>query len=263
MELLERIVSRTNMRRTYEQVMLNKGSGGVDGIELPEFKKQVEREWPEIRTKMREGSYEPKPVRRVEIPKSGGGVRMLGIPTLMDRMIQQAIGQVLMEEYDGSFSDSSYGFRPGRNAQQAVLQARKYINEGCSHVVDIDLEKFFDRVNHDYLLNLLSERIKDKPALKLIHRYLRTGAMEGGVATVNREGTPQGGPLSPILSNVLLDKLDKELERRGHRFVRYADDLQVYVGSERGAERVLGSVSRYIEKELKLVVNRTKSKATR
>lgn len=188
---------------------------------------------------------------------------MLGIPTLMDRMIQQAIGQVLMEEYDRSFSASSYGFRWGRNAQQAVLQARQNVNEGYSYVVDIDLEQFFDRVNHDYLMNVLSERIKDKLVLKLIHRYLRAGAMEEGLATVNREGTPQGGPLSPVLSNILLDKLDKELERRGHRFVRYADDLQVYVGSERGAARVLESVSRYIERELKLVVNRTKSATTR
>lgn len=263
MELLERIVSRTNMRRAYEQVMLNKGSGGVDGIELPDFKSQVEQAWPSIRQQIQKGIYEPKPVRRVEIPKSGGGKRMLGIPTLMDRMIQQAIGQVLMEEYDSGFSNSSHGFRPGRNAHQAVLQARQYVNEGYSHVVDIDLERFFDRVNHDYLMNLLSERIKDKLVLKLIHRYLRTGAMEGGVATVNREGTPQGGPLSPVLSNVLLDKLDKELEKRGHRFVRYADDLQVYVRSKRGAERVLGRVSCYLEKELKLVVNQTKSKATR
>src|ERR1700744_3351097 len=255
MELLERIVSRTNMRRAYEQVMLNKGSGGVDGVELSGFKSQVEQEWPSIRQQLREGSYEPKPVRRVEIPKSGGGKRMLGIPTLMDRMIQQAVGQVLMEEYDSGFSASSYGFRPNRNAHQAVLRARQYVNEGYDHVVDIDLERFFDRVNHDYLMNLLSERIKEKRVLKLIHRYLRTGAMEGGMATVNREGTPQGGPLSPTLSNILLDKLDKELERRGQRFVRYADDLQVYVRSERGAKRVLEKVSCYIEKELKLVVN--------
>ena len=263
MELLERIISRANMRRAYEQVMLNKGSGGVDGIELPAFKAQVEQEWPSNRQKIQEGSYEPKPVRRVEIPKSGGGKRMLGIPTLMDRMIQQAVGQLLMEEYDSTFSSSSYGFRPGRKAHQAVQQAKQYVKEGYSHVVDIDLERFFDRVNHDYLMNLLRDRIREKPVLRLIHRYLRAGVMEGGVATVNREGTPQGGPLSPVLSNILLDKLDKELERRGLRFVRYADDLQVYVRSERSASRVLESVSRYIEKELKLVVNRTKSKATR
>jgi group II intron reverse transcriptase/maturase len=251
------------MRRAYEQVMRNGGSGGVDGMEVKGFKAQVEKEWPEIRARIREGEYKPKPVRRVEIPKSGGGKRMLGIPTLMDRMIQQATGQVLMEEYDSSFSANSYGFRRGRKAHQAVLQARQYVNEGYGHVVDIDLEQFFDRVNHDYLMNLLSQRIKDRLVLKLIHGYLRSGVMQEGVVTVNREGTPQGGPLSPVLSNILLDKLDKELERRGHRFVRYADDLQVYVRSARGAHRVLESVSGYIEKELKLVVNRTKSKATR
>lgn len=263
MELLERILHRSNLRRSYEQVMRNGGSGGVDGIELSEFKTQIEQEWPRIRMEILEGNYEPKPVRRVEIPKPDGGKRMLGIPTLMDRMIQQAIGQVLLQEYDGTFSAYSYGFRPGRNAHQAVLQAKQYINEGYSHVVDLDLEKFFDRVNHDYLMNLLSERIKDKLVLKLIHRYLRAGVMQEGVVSVNREGTPQGGPLSPVLSNILLDKLDKELERRGHRFVRYADDCQIYVKSRRGAERVLGSISAYIEKELKLVVNRSKSTATR
>lgn len=197
MELLERILSRVNMRRAYEQVMHNKGSGGVDGIELPGFKAEVEQQWPSIRQKIREGQYEPKPVRRVEIPKSGGGIRMLGIPTLMDRMIQQATGQVLMEEYDRGFSRSSYGFRPGCNAQQAIVQAKAFVNAGYRYVVDIDLEKFFDRVNHDYLMNLLSERIKDKGVLKLIHRYLKAGAMEEGIARVNREGTPQGGPRAP------------------------------------------------------------------
>lgn len=262
MGLLERIVNERNMRRAYDQVMLNKGSGGVDGVGIQGFKAQVEEEWPSIKAAIQEGRYRPKPVRRVEIPKSGGGKRMLGIPTLMDRMIQQATGQVLMEEYDSSFSQSSYGFRPGRNAHQAVLQAKGYLNEGYSQVVDIDLEQFFDRVNHDYLMNLLSERINDKLVLKLIHMYLRAGVMEEGLATVNREGMPQGGPLSPILSNILLDKLDKELERRGHRFVRYADDLQVYVSSERGAKRVLASISGYIEKELKLIVNRSKSKVS-
>jgi RNA-directed DNA polymerase len=263
MELLERIISRGNMRRAFDQVRSNKGSGGVDGIEIEGFKTQVEKEWPGIKAAIQEGKYEPKPVRRVEIPKPDGGVRLLGIPTLMDRMIQQAVGQVLMAMYDGSFSKSSYGFRPGRNAHQAVLQARMHVNEGYSHVVDIDMAKFFDRVNHDYLMNLISERIKDKLVLKLIHRYLKAGVMIDGLATVNTEGTPQGGPLSPILSNILLDKLDKELEGRGHKFVRYADDICVFVKSKRGAERVLNSVSIYIEKELKLVVNRTKSMATR
>ena len=263
MELLESILSRVNMQRAFKQVMRNKGSGGIDGVEIEGFTTQVEKEWPGIRARIQEGSYEPQAVRRVEIPKPDGGVRLLGIPTLMDRMIQQAIGQELMARYDSTFSESSYGFRPGRNAHQAVLRARQYVNEGYSHVVDIDMAKFFDRVNHDYLMNLLSERIKDKKVLKLIHRYLKAGVMIDGLATVNTEGTPQGGPLSPILSNMLLDKLDKELESRGHRFVRYADDICVYVKSQRGAERVLNSVSRYIEQELKLVVNRTKSMATR
>jgi group II intron reverse transcriptase/maturase len=263
MELLERIISRGNMRQAFDQVRSNKGSGGVDGVEIEGFKTQVEKEWPGIKAAIGEGKYEPQPVRRVEIPKPDGGVRLLGIPTLMDRMIQQAIGQELMAMYDSTFSKSSYGFRPGRNAHQAVLQAKAYVNEGYSHVVDIDMAKFFDRVNHDYLMNLLSERIKDKQVLKLIHRYLKAGVMINGLATVNTEGTPQGGPLSPILSNILLDKLDKELESRGHRFVRYADDICVFVKSNRGAERVLNSVSTYIENELKLVVNRTKSMATR
>jgi RNA-directed DNA polymerase len=191
MELLERIISQGNMRRAFDQVRSNKGSGGVDGVEIEGFKTQVEKEWPGTKAAIQDGKYEPKPVRRVEIPKPDGGVRLLGIPTLMDRMIQQAIGQELMAMYDSSFSKSSYGFRPGRNAHQAVLQARTYVNEGYSHVVDIDMAKFFDRVNHDYLMNLLSERIKDKRVLKLIHQYLKAGVMINGLATVNTEGTPR------------------------------------------------------------------------
>ena len=251
------------MNRAFNQVMLNKGSGGVDGIEIEGFRVQVEKEWGRIKAEICEGNYNPKAVRRVEIGKPEGGVRLLGIPTLMDRMIQQAIAQALMALYDSRFSESSYGFRPGRNAHQALLKARQYVNAGYSQVVDIDLEKFFDRVNHDYLMNLLSDRIKDKPVLKLIHRYLRAGVMINGEEMENTEGTPQGGPLSPVLSNILLDKLDKELERRGHNFVRYADDCCVFVKSKRGGERVLSSVTGYIEKELKLVVNRSKSMATR
>jgi group II intron reverse transcriptase/maturase len=263
MELLERILDNRNVRRAYERVMANKGSGGVDGIEIEGFKSQVQAVWPTMKTAIQEGVYQPSAVRQVEIPKPGGGIRILGIPTLQDRMIQQAIAQELMIIYDDTFSESSYGFRPKRNAHQAVLEARRYVNDGNSHVVDIDLAQFFDRVNHDYLMNLLSERIRDKRVLKLIHRYLKAGAMIGGIATVNTEGTPQGGPLSPILSNILLDKLDKELERRGHRFVRYADDICVFVKSKRAAERVLKTVSTYLEKELKLEVNRSKSVATR
>ncbi len=263
MELLERILESRNVRRAYEQVMANKGSGGVDGIEIEGFKSHLQSVWPGVRTAIQEGSYQPSAVRKVVIPKPGGGERILGIPTLLDRMIQQAIAQQLTIIYDDHFSKSSYGFRPGRNAHQALVQARQYVNEGYSHVVDIDMAKFFDRVNHDYLMNLLSERIKDKRVLKLVHRNLKAGAMIDGIAMVNTEGTPQGGPLSPILSNILLDRLDKELESRGHRFVRYADDLCVFVRSKRSAERVLASVSCYIEKELKLEVNRTKSVATR
>ena len=263
MELLERIVDSRNVRRAYGKVMANKGSGGVDGIEIEGFKSQLQSVWPAVKTAIQEGSYQPSAVRKVEIPKPGGGTRILGIPTVLDRMIQQAIGQQLQIIYDGTFSSSSYGFRPGRNAHQALVRARQYVNEGYSHVVDIDMAQFFDRVNHDYLMNLLSKRIGDKRVLRLIHRYLKSGAMIGGVATVNTEGTPQGGPLSPILSNILLDRLDKELERRGHRFVRYADDLCVFTRSGRAAARILKSVSSYIEKELKLEVNRTKSEANR
>jgi len=263
MELLERILDNRNVRRAYEQVMVNKGSGGIDGIEIERFKFHVQAVWPVVKTAIQEGKYQPSAVRKVEIPKPGGGIRTLGIPTLLDRMIQQAIAQQLMLIYDETFSKNSYGFRPGRNAHQALLQARQYVNAGYSHVVDIDMAKFFDRVNHDYLMNLLSERIKDKRVLKLIHRYLKSGAMIEGIATVNKEGTPQGGPLSPILSNILLDKLDKELQSRGHRFVRYADDICVFVKSKRSSERVLKSVSAYIEKELKLEVNQSKSVATR
>ena len=263
MELLECILDSRNVRRAYNQVMANKGRGGIDGIEIEGFTSHLQTVWPEVKAAIQEGVYQPSAVRKVEIPKPAGGTRMLGIPTLQDRMIQQAIAQQLTIIYDGTFSKSSYGFRPGRNAHQALVQARQYVNEGYSHVADIDMAQFFDRVNHDYLMNLLSERIKDKRVLKLIHRYLKAGAMIDGIAAVNTEGTPQGGPLSPILSNILLDRLDKELESRGHRFVRYADDLCVFVKSKRSAERVLLSVSRYIEKELKLEVNRSKSVATR
>lgn len=263
MELLERILDSRNVRRAYEQVMANKGSGGVDGIEIEGFKSHLQSVWPQVKPAILEGRYQPSAVRKVEMQKPGGGIRILGIPTLLDRMIQQSIAQQLKIIYDGTFSESSYGFRPKRNAHQALMQARQYINEGYSHVVDIDMAQFFDRMNHDYLMNLLSKRIKDKRVLKLIHRYLKAGSMIGGIATVNTEGTQQGGPLSPVLSNILLDNLDKELESRGHRFVRYADDICLFVKSKRSAERVLKSVSTYIEKELKLDVNQTKSVATR
>lgn len=263
MELLECILDNRNVRRAYEQVMANKGSGGVDGIEIEGFKSDLQNVWPSVKAAIQAGNYQPSAVRRVEIAKPCGGIRTLGIPTLLDRLIQQAIAQQLTLIYDATFSENSYGFRANRNAHQALLKARGYVNAGYSHVVDIDMAKFFDRVNHNYLLNLLDDRISDKRVLRLIHSYLKAGAMIDGISTVNREGTPQGGPLSPILSNILLDKLDKELESRGHRFVRYADDVCVFVSSKRSATRVLESVSTYIEKELKLEVNRSKSAATR
>lgn len=263
MELLDCILDNRNIRRAYEQVMSNKGSGGIDGIEIEGFKSHVQAVWPTVKLAIQSSDYQPSAVRKVEIPKPDGGTRTLGIPTLLDRMIQQAISQQLMIIYNDTFSESSYGFRPQRNAHQALLKAREYVNTGYSYVVDIDMAKFFDRVNHNYLLNLLSSRIKDKRVLRLIHGYLKAGAMKDGIASVNREGTPQGGPLSPILSNILLDKLDKELESRGHRFVRYADDVCVFVKSKRSSVRVLNSISTYIEEELKLEVNRHKSEATR
>ncbi|WP_212002380.1 group II intron reverse transcriptase/maturase [Chitinophaga sp. HK235] len=263
MELLERILDNRNVRRAYERVMANKGSGGVDGIGIEGFKSHLQKVWPSVKARIEEGNYQPSAVRRVDIPKPSGGTRTLGIPTLLDRLIQQAIAQQLTIIYDETFSENSYGFRAKRNAHQALLKVRDYVNAGYSHVVDIDMAKFFDRVNHSYLMNLLGQRIKDRRVLRLIHSYLKAGVMMDGIATVNREGTPQGGPLSPILSNVLLDKLDKELEMRGHRFVRYADDVCVFLRSKRSAARVLDSVSMYIEKELKLEVNRSKSTVTR
>lgn len=247
------------MTRAYTRVVSNGGTAGVDGVSPEELKEILNENWSVIKTAIEEGSYKPSPVREVEIPKPGGGVRKLGIPTTTDRLIQQAVHQVLSPYYEPTFSENSYGFRPGKSAHQAIEQALSYLNEGSKYIVDIDLEKFFDKVNHDYLMHLISQRIADKGVLKLIRRYLQSGVMVDGVVTANREGTPQGGPLSPLLSNILLDKLDKELERRGHKFVRYADDCSVYVHSRKAGERVLGSITHYIEKELKLKVNRAKS----
>lgn len=261
--LLESIVSRQNMTEAFKRVKSNKGAGGVDGVEIEGFKTQLDQRWEGVKTAILEGSYQPEAVRRVEIPKPNGGIRLLGIPTLMDRLIQQAIGQELVKLYDGSFSEFSYGFRPGKSAHQAVVQAKEYVNAGYSHVVDLDLDQFFDRVNHDYLMNLLSQRIEDKRVLKLIHRYLRAGVMKDGIVQANTTGMPQGGPLSPILSNILLDVLDKELGNRGHRFIRYADDCSVYVKTKRAGERVMTSIRKFIEKELKLKVNMVKSAVTR
>lgn len=261
--LLEEIISRSNMHQAYERVVANKGAAGVDGIGFLDFAAEVRAKWPLIKSQLEKGEYHPQAVKRVKIPKANGGTRSLGIPTYMDRMIQQAISQVLTRIYDPEFSSSSYGFRAEKNAHQALEKAKEYINAGYSHVVDLDLEQFFDRVNHDYLMNELSRKVQDKRLLKLVHRILRANIHEQDNQTACKQGVPQGGPLSPLLSNIILDKLDKELERRGHRFVRYADDCSIYVKSKRAGERVMESISTYIEKELKLKVNVEKSVVTR
>ena len=261
--LLEEILSKTNMQLAYQRVTGNKGAAGVDGIEAADFAGQLKAEWAAVKTKLEAGTYLPQAVKRVRIAKANGGERKLGIPTYMDRLIQQAISQELTKMYDADFSEHSYGFRAEKNAHQALQKAREYINEGYSHVVDLDLAQFFDRVNHDYLMNELSRKIPDKRVLKLIHKILRAEIQEKGQSSPSKQGVPQGGPLSPLLSNIILDKLDKELERRGHRFVRYADDISIYVKSKRAGERVMESISTYIEKELKLIVNLEKSSVTR
>lgn len=261
--MLEQILSRENMLQAMRRVVENNGAAGIDGIlaeDLPDLIKSV---WLSVRTAILEGSYWPQPVREVMIPKANGGERMLGIPTVLDRMIQQAISQVLTEEYDPTFSENSYGFRPGRDAHQATEQAQKYLNEGYTTVVELDLEKFFDRVNHDRLMYKLSLRIEDKRLLLLIRRYLTAGIMRDGLFRKRDEGTPQGSPLSPLLSNIVLDELDKELERRGHRFVRYADDCSIYLKSRRSGDRTNESITRYIEKVLRLKVNREKTHVNR
>jgi RNA-directed DNA polymerase len=260
---MERVVERSNLSAALARVKRNGGSPGIDGMTVEVLPEYLRRRWPEIREALLSGTYEPKPVRRVEISKGGGEVRELGIPTVLDRFIQQALLQVLQRDWDGTFSEWSYGFRPGRSAHQAVAQAQRYLEVGYSWVVDLDLERFFDRVNHDKLMSLVRERVSDRRVLKLIDRYLKAGALtaEGFEATL--EGTPQGGPLSPLLANLLLDGFDKELERRGHRFVRYADDCNIYVRSARAGGRVLASVTRYLERRLKLSVNEAKSAVDR
>lgn len=259
MVTLEDIVNERNLLIACGQVMSNDGAPGIDGMKAEELFKYLVGHWQELQTGVLEGKYRPEAVRRVEIPKPNGGVRQLGIPTVIDRMLQQTIAEALDNEYDAKFSETSYGFRRGRSAHDALEKATDYLNSGLQYIVEIDLEKFFDRVNHDKLMSLLSKGISDKRVLRLIRRYLESGVMDNGVITRNAEGTPQGGPLSPILSNIMLDLLDKELERRGHKFVRYADDISIFTSSQRGAERILASLIDWIERRLKLKVNREKS----
>jgi RNA-directed DNA polymerase len=258
-KLLEKVLDRVNLNLAYKRVKKNGGSHGVDGMKVEELLPYLKQHGENIKQILLEGKYRPQPVRRVEISKPDGGIRLLGIPTVVDRMIQKAIAQVLSPIFEKEFSNYSYGFRPGRSAHQAIKQAEQYINEGYNVVVDLDLEKFFDRVNHDKLMYLLTKRISDKRVLKLIRAYLESGVMLGGLVSPTHDGTPQGGPLSPLLSNVMLHELDKELERRGHRFCRYADDCNIYVKSKKAGNRVMDSVSQFIEKRLKLKVNRAKS----
>jgi RNA-directed DNA polymerase len=258
-QLMEEVCERKNCEQALARVKSNKGSAGTDGMTVEELRAYLKKHWPTIREQLLSGTYKPQAVKRVEIPKPDGGMRKLGIPTVLDRFIQQAVMQVLQRSWDETFSAHSYGFRPGRSAHQAVTNAQQYIAEGYGWVVDLDLEKFFDRVNHDKLMAKLAQRISDKRLLKLIRAFLRAGVMEGGLVSPVDEGTPQGGPLSPLLSNIVLDELDRELERRGHRFVRYADDSNIYVRSQRAGERVMKSVSEFITQKLKLKVNEQKS----
>ncbi|MDA3913245.1 group II intron reverse transcriptase/maturase [Oleiagrimonas sp.] len=261
--LMDAAMERDNLRSAYQRVIGNKGAGGVDGIGIEAFAEHLKRHWPTIKANVLAGTYIPSPVRRVDIPKPQGGVRTLGIPTLTDRMIQQALHQVLQPIFEAEFSASSYGFRPGKNAHQAVKSAQRYIDEGRRVVVDMDLEKFFDRVNHDLLMGKLADKIGDGRVLKLIRRYLEAGMMADGTVSPRTQGTPQGGPLSPLLSNILLTELDRELERRGHAFCRYADDCNIYVKSHAAGERVLASLTRFLTERLKLKVNAAKSAVDR
>jgi RNA-directed DNA polymerase len=260
---MEEVCERENCKRALKRVKANKGSAGVDGMTVQQLPEHLKQHWPAIREQLLSGTYKPQPVKRVEIPKPDGGVRKLGIPTVLDRFIQQAVMQVLQGRWDRTFSDHSYGFRPGRSAHQAVVQAQQYIAEGYRWVVDLDLEKFFDRVNHDKLMTRIAKRVSDQRMLKLIRAFLKAGVLENGLVGPVDEGTPQGGPLSPLLSNIVLDEFDRELERRGLRFTRYADDSNIYVRSRRAGERVMESVTRFITTKLKLKVNEQKSAVAR
>jgi RNA-directed DNA polymerase len=256
---MEAIVERANLKKALVQVKRNKGAAGIDGMSVDDLPTYLKDHWLPIRSQLLEGTYKPQPVRRVEIPKASGGTRALGIPTVLDRFVQQAAMQVLQADWDGTFSETSFGFRPGRSAHQAVARAQAYIASGHGFVVDIDLEKFFDRVNHDILMGLVAKRVSDKRIRKLIRGFLTAGVLAEGLVSPTEEGTPQGGPLSPLLSNLMLDVLDKELEKRGHRFVRYADDCNIYVRSQRAGERVMASVEKFLAKRLRLKVNKAKS----
>jgi len=261
---MEEVCERENLLEALRRVKANKGSAGIDGMTVGQLSAYLKEQWPTIREQLLNGTYEPQPVRRVEIAKpDGGGMRKLGIPTTLDRFLQQAAMQVLQRQWDPTFSDHSYGFRPGRSAHQAVAQAQQYIAEGYGWVVDLDLEKFFDRVNHDKLMGQIVKRVEDKRLRKLIRAFLNAGVMENGLVSPSVEGTPQGGPLSPLLSNLVLDELDRELMRRGHRYVRYADDCNIYVRSERAGQRVMKSITRFIMQKLKLKVNEAKSAVAR
>jgi len=256
---MEAVVERENLKTALARVKRNKGAAGIDGMSVDALPAYLKEHWPTIRAQLLDGSYKPHPVRRVGIPKVSGGMRLLGIPTVLDRFIQQAVMQMLQADWDPTFSETSFGFRPKRSAHQAVERAQAYIASGYVVVVDIDLEKFFDRVNHDILMGLVAKRVADKRILKLIRGFLTAGALEGGLVSPTEEGTPQGGPLSPLLSNLMLDVLDKELEKRGHRFVRYADDCNIYVRSQRAGERVMAGIERFLAKRLRLKVNKAKS----
>ena len=257
--LLEEVLERNNMLLALKRVISNKGSHGVDGMKIDELREHIKKHWDTIKAKILESKYNPSPVRRVEIPKVDGGVRLLGIPTVQDRLIQQAIAKVLSRIYEPLFSNNSFGFRPRRGAKDAVTKSKQYINEGNRWVIDMDLEKFFDKVNHDILMGKLEKKIKDKRLLSLIRKYLKSGILINGVSVTSAEGTPQGGPLSPLLANIMLDELDKELEKRRHKFCRYADDNNVYVKSKRAGIRVMESMIKLIENKLKLKVNKDKS----
>ena len=262
-QVMEEVCGRENLLQALRRVKSNKGSPGIDEMKVGELPGYLKQHWPAIRERLRSGTYRPQPVRRVEIPKPDGGVRKLGIPTVLDRFVQQAVMQVLQGRWDPTFSEHSHGFGPGRSAHQAVAKAQQYVGAGRRWVVDLDLEKFFDRVNHDRLMSAIARRVRDKRMLQLIRAFLQAGVMEDGLVSPVDEGTPQGGPLSPLLSNLVLDELDRELERRQHRFVRYADDCNIYVASERAGKRVMQSVTSFIRRRLKLKVNETKSAVAR